>query len=54
MTGSAIVGEIVDILVSGLTAMGTGIGTGVNNFVTSLAFVGTGENQHLSLPSSCQ
>lgn len=49
MTGTEIVTEIVDILVSGITQLGTGIGTGVANFAQSLAFTGTGENQELSV-----
>lgn len=48
MTGSQIVTEIVNILVSGLTSLGTGIGSGVANFAKALAFEGTGENQTLS------
>ena len=39
MSGTAIVQEIVNILVAGLTGLGTGIGQGVSNFIQSLAFV---------------
>lgn len=46
---SNIVTEIVNILVEGLTAMGTGIGSAVSNFAQALAFQGTGENQSLSV-----
>lgn len=49
MAGTAIVSEIVSILVSGLTQLGTGIGSGIANFATALAFTGTGENQTLSV-----
>lgn len=49
MTGAEIVTEIVEILVSGLTTLGTGIGSGVANFASALAFTGTGENQTLSV-----
>lgn len=49
MSGTAIVTEIVQILVAGLTQLGTGIGTGVANFAQALAFTGTGENQTLSV-----
>lgn len=49
MSGTAIVTEIVSILVSGIQQLGAGIGTGVSNFVQSLAFTGTGENQTMSV-----
>lgn len=49
MTGAEIVGDIVDILVAGLTELGTGIGAGISNFAQALAFTGTGENQTLSV-----
>lgn len=49
MTGVNIVTEIVEILVAGLTQLGTGIGSGIANFATALAFSGTGENQTLSV-----
>lgn len=43
MTGTAIVEQIVNILVSGITQLGSGIGEGVSNFIQSLAFTTTGE-----------
>lgn len=49
MTGANIVTEIVNILVSGLTSLGTGIGSGIANFASSLAFQGTGDQQTLSV-----
>ena len=49
MTGVQIVEDIVEILVSGISQMATGIGTGVSNLVTNLALTGTGENQTLSM-----
>lgn len=49
MSGTSIVTEIVNILVAGLTQLGTGIGQGISNFATSLAFSGTGEQQTLSV-----
>lgn len=49
MSGTAIVSEIVNILVSGITQLGSGIGTGVSQFAQALAFSGTGENQQLSV-----
>lgn len=48
-TGVQVVDAIVQILVEGLTSLGTGIGTGVANAVQALAFTGTGENQQLSV-----
>lgn len=49
MSGTDIVQQIVGILVSGITQLGSGLGTGINNFVTSLAFTGTGSGQQLSV-----
>lgn len=49
MTGVEIVQEIVEILVSGITQLGQGLGEGISSFVTALAFTGTGENQQLSV-----
>lgn len=49
MTGQEIVTEIVNILASGLTAFGSAIGSGISNAVQSMFFVGTGENQALSM-----
>lgn len=49
MTPAEIVSDIVQILVAGITQLGTGIASGVNSFVTALAFTGTGESQTLSM-----
>lgn len=49
MTGVAIVGEIVDILVSGLADLGAGIGAGVSGFVQNLAFTTSGGTTTLSV-----
>ena len=49
MSGTEIVQDIVEIIVAGITQLGTGIGEGISNFVTKLAFTGTGENQTLSV-----
>lgn len=49
MSGTEIVTEIVQILASGITQLGQAIGTGVSNFVTALAFTGTGSDQQLSV-----
>lgn len=45
-SGSDIVGDIVDILVSGITGIGSGIAGGINSFVTALAI---GSNNDLSV-----
>ena len=45
---STILGEIIDILVGGLTSMGQGIGSGLNTMVTSLFITTTGDVNHLS------
>lgn len=49
MTPANIVSQIVSILTDGIVGMGSGIGQGVNNFVTALAFTGTGNDQTLSI-----
>lgn len=38
MTGQAIVSEIIEILVSGLTGIGEGIGTGIMAMIQALFF----------------
>lgn len=43
MEGTAIVTQIVQILVSGITGLGQGIGQGISSFVQALAFTTTGE-----------
>lgn len=49
MDGSKLVGEIVKIIVSGITEMGKGIGAGISGAVQAMAFTGTGETQTLSV-----
>lgn len=49
MTPTDIVQDVVDILVAGITNLGAGIGSGIQSFVTSLAFTGTGSDQTLSV-----
>ena len=46
---TTILGEIIDILVGGLTNMGQGIGSGLNTMVTSLFITTTEGTQHLSI-----
>lgn len=43
MSGTEIVSDIVEILVAGITQLGTGIGQGISNFAQALAFTTTGE-----------
>jgi len=45
---TAVLGEIVQILVGGLQSMATGIAQGLNSMATSL-FITTGENNTQSL-----
>lgn len=49
MQPTDIVSQVVQILVAGITQLGQGIGSGVNSFVTALAFTGTGSDQTLSI-----
>ena len=49
MTGSNLVTQIVQIIVSGITEMGKGIGKGISDAVQAMAFTGTGEQQTLSV-----
>lgn len=49
MAGTDIVTSLVSILVSGITQLGTGIGGGVNNFVSALAIDSTGSTPQLSI-----
>lgn len=44
----AILREIIEILTSGLTQFASGLGTGLNEFVTNIFLSGTGETQTLS------
>ena len=48
MSGTSIVTAIIEILVSGLKAMGEGIGSGLYSMVQSIFLTGTGESQTLS------
>lgn len=49
MTPTQIIEQVVSILVAGLTSFATGIGNGISQSVQSMFFVGTGENQQLSI-----
>lgn len=49
MTGAEIVQQIVEILVSGLKSLGAGIGGGLKDIVTAMAFTTNGDSQELSI-----
>ena len=53
MTGSALVSAIIDILVSGISGIATGIGGGLSTLATSIFFTGTGNEQTLSVLGTC-
>lgn len=46
--GTAILNEIVSLLVGGITGIATGIGAGLQSLVTSIFLTGTGETAALS------
>lgn len=45
---SGLLTEIINLLVGGITSLASGIGTGLQQLVTSIFLTGTGENQTLS------
>lgn len=49
MTGAEIVSDIVNIMVSGITGIGQGIGSGLSAIMQSIFIAGTGENETLSV-----
>lgn len=51
MDGANLVSQIVQIIVSGITEMGKGIGAGISNVVQQMAFTttGTGESATTTL-----
>lgn len=49
MSGTALLTEIISILVAGITAMGKGIGEGLSALTTSIFMTGTGDAQTLSV-----
>lgn len=49
MSGTAILTEIISILVAGIKAMGQGIGEGLSDLTTSVFMTGTGEAATLSV-----
>ena len=48
MEGTAIVSQIIDILVSGITGLATGIGSGLSELVKSIFFTTSGDTTALS------
>lgn len=48
MTFVELVQELCEILVAGVTNLGTGLASGVKGFVTALIYEGTGEAQTIS------
>ena len=49
MEGTAIVSQIIEILVSGISGIATGIGGGISELVKSIFFTTTGETTTMSL-----
>lgn len=50
---SGVLTEIIQLLVSGLTEYATGIGTGLNSFVTNIFVDGTGDTKKLTVFGGC-
>lgn len=48
MSGTAILTEIISLLVGGITGIANGIGQGLSTLATSIFLSGTGEGQTLS------
>lgn len=49
MEGTAIVSQIIEILVSGISGIATGIGGGISELVKSIFFTTSGETTTMSL-----
>lgn len=49
MSGTAILTEIIQILVGGITGIAEGIGAGLSTLATSIFLTGTGAEQTLSV-----
>lgn len=49
MEGTAVVSSIIEILVSGITGIATGVGTGLTELVKSIFFTTSGDTQTLSM-----
>ena len=53
MTGTELVSAIIEILVSGITGVASGVGSGLSELASSIFFSGTGETQTLSVLGIC-
>lgn len=49
MSGTAILSEIITILVGGITGIAEGVGTGLSTLATAIFLTGEGESQALSV-----
>lgn len=49
MTGTALVTEIISILVSGITGVANGVGAGLSSLATSIFLTGEGSSQTISV-----
>lgn len=49
MTGTALVSEIVQILVSGITGIATGVGAGLSELAKAIFFTTSGDTETLSV-----
>ena len=49
MTGTALVTEIIQILVSGITGIATGVGQGLSELARAIFFTTSGETETLSV-----
>ena len=48
MNATDLVGDIIEILFSGVSETATALGSGISQFITALVYTGTGENQTIS------
>lgn len=53
MSGTSLVTAIIEILVSGITGIASGVGEGLSTLASSIFFTGTGETQALSVLGIC-
>ncbi len=53
MTGTALVTAIIEILVSGISGIATGVGQGLSTLAQSIFFATTGDTTGLSVLGTC-
>jgi hypothetical protein len=53
MTGTALVTSIIEILVSGITGIASGVGEGLSTLASGIFFTTTGETTELSVLGIC-